>query len=170
MVAMVTMLGACERKAPKDPPAPAPGSAIAVPDVTTIDWRNRSYELASLGTVKATDGRAEFKIVEDENGMHADQSPAAKGADGALTLAPAHYADLDGDRHDEALIPFEMRTTHADDAEHVFGVFAFTQYNGDVIRLGVVTSPTVLEIDGATIVAANPPRRWRWKSGAFVAE
>jgi hypothetical protein len=170
-LAVIALVAACDRRAPKQDPTPPLGSAIALPDVTTIDWRNQSYELASLGSVIAKDGRAEFRIVETSTGeMHADQSPDAKGTNGALVLAPAHYADLDGDGHDEAIIPFEMRTMHPDEAQHVWGAFAYTLRAGLPTRLGVVTAEAPIDVDGATLTSADPPVRWHWKSGAFVAE
>ena len=169
-VLAVLSIAACDRSAPKDPPAP-PQEIAVVPDITTIDWRNHTFELASLGSVKATEGRAEFRLVEGDT-FRADQSPTAKGANGSLVLAPAHFADLDGDDHDEALIPFEMRTTQPDEAQHLFGVFAYTLRSGDPIQIGVVSAPVVLEVDGAVIKASDPPRTWRWvpAARAFVAE
>ena len=169
-VAAILLVAACDRGASKDPPAPMPGSAVAVPDVTSVDWPNRSYELASLGTVKATNGRAAFRMVEEDDGVYADQSPTATGAESSLVLAPAHYADLDGDSHDEALIPFEMRTAQIDDVQHLFGVFAYTMREGEPVRIAVVTASTVFDIDGATLTTGDPPKRWRWRAGAFVAE
>lgn len=171
-LAVLVLIAACDRRAPKEQAnPPLSGSAIVVPDVTTIDWRNQSYELSTLGTVTAKDGRAVFRIVEDGAGeMRADQSPAAKGTDGSLVLAPAHFADLDGDNHDEAIIPFEMRTTHPDEAQHVFGAFAYTLREGLPLRIGVVTAESPVDVDGATLHTAEPPALWRWVDGRFVAE
>jgi len=174
-LAVLVLIAACDRRAPKEQPPPAPlGSAIALPDVTTMDWRNQTYELSTLGTVIAKDGRAEFRLVEDSSGeMRADQSPdtKGKGTEGSLVLAPAHFADLDGDSHDEAIIPFEMRAMHpGEPAEHVFGAFAYTLREGIPLRIGVVTATAPIDVNGATLSTTDPPNRWHWANGAFVVE
>ncbi len=170
-LAVLVLIAACDRKAPKEQPPPLPGSAIVVPDVTTIDWRNQTYELSTLGTVKATDGRAAFHLVEDAGGeTRADQSPSAKGVEGSLVLAPAHFADLDGDGHDEAIIPFEMRAMRPGEADHVFGAFAYTLREGLPLRLGVVTANAPIDVDGATLSTSDPPTRWHWANGRFMVE
>jgi hypothetical protein len=168
-VAVLVLIAACDRRAPTPQPEPAPlGSAIAVPDVTTIDWRNQPYELSTLGVVITKEGRAEFVLVEDGAGeMRADQSPTAKGTSGSLVLAPAHYADLDGDGHDEAIIPFEMRTMRPDEAQSMFGAFAYTLRQGIPLRIGVVTAESPIDVDGATLSASEPATRWRWANGQF---
>lgn len=168
-IAVLVLIAACDRRAPDARPAPAPGSAIVVPDVTTIDWRNQAYELSSLGTVTATNGRATFRLVEDAAGeVHADQSPAAKGTEGSLVLAPAHFVDLDGDGHDEAIIPFEMRSMHPGEAQHVFGAFAYTLREGLPLRIGVVTAEAPIDVQGATLSTTDPPTQWWWTGGRFV--
>jgi hypothetical protein len=171
-LAALVLIAACDRKAPAHDHEPAPGSAVALPDVTTIDWRNQSYELSTLGTVKATDGRAEFKLVEDASGeVHADQSAIAKGTTGSLVLAPAHFVDLDGDSHDEAIIPFEMRAMHPNEpAEHVFGAFAYTLREGLPLRVDVVTAQSPIDVDGAKLSSSEPPMHWHWTSGKFVTD
>lgn len=167
-LAVLVLIAACDRRAPKEQPSPSLGSGIVVPDVTTIDWRNRQYELSTLGVVIAKEGRAEFTLVEDGAGeMRAVQSPDAKGTNGSLVLAPAHYADLDGDDHDEAIIPFEMRTMHPDESQSVFGAFAFTLRQGIPLRIAVVTADAPIDVDGATLSSGDPPKRWRWANGTF---
>lgn len=170
---VLVVIAACDRKEPPKPEPVPTGSALVVPDVTTIDWRNRDYELSSLGTVTAKDGRAEFRIVEDKSGeMRADQTPSAKdkGTAGSLVLAPAHFADLDGDGHDEAIIPFEMRAMHPNSAEHVWGAFAYTLREGLPTRIGVVTAEAPVDVDGKTLSTTDPPARWHWVNGRFMAE
>ena len=170
---VLVLIAACDRRAPKEQPPPLAGSAMVVPDVTTIDWRNQSYELSTLGTVTAKDGRAEFRIVEDSTGeMRADQSPEAKGkgTEGSLVLAPAHFEDLDGDGHDEAIIPFEMRSMHPGEAQHVFGAFAYTLREGLPLRLDVVTANAPIDVNGATLSSTDPPSRWHWANGRFMVE
>lgn len=169
---VLVLIAACDRKAPAPAHERPAGSAIAIPDVTTTDWRNQTYELSTLGTVKATEGRAEFKLVEDPSGeVRADQSPAAKGTEGSLVLAPAHFVDLDGDQHDEAIIPFEMRAMHpGDPAEHVFGAFVYTLREGIPLRLDVVTAQSPIDVDGATLSATEPPARWHWANGRFMVD
>lgn len=171
-IAVLVLIAACDRRAPEAQPAPLPGSAFALPDITTIDWRNQLYELSTLGTVQAKDGRAEFRLVEDAAGeMRADQSPSAKGTEGSLVLAPAHYADLDGDGHDEAIIPFEMRAMHpGNPADHVFGAFAYTLRQGLPLRIDVVTAQAPIDVDGKTLSTTDPPSRWHWANGQFVLE
>lgn len=171
---VLVLIAGCGRedRAPRHEPAPT-GSAIVVPDVTTIDWRNQSYQLASLGTVTAKDGRAEFRIVEDATGeLRADQSPATRdqGTAGSLVLAPAHYVDLDGDGHDEAIIPFEMRAMHPGEAQHVFGAFAYTLRQGLPLRLDVVTAEAPIDVAGKTLSTTKPPTKWQWTTGRFVAD
>lgn len=166
-VALIAVLiVACDRRAPEQH-TPVVGSADVIPDVTTIDWRNQTYELASLGTVTAKDGRAEFLLVEDASGeVHAEQGSAARGTAGSLVLAPAHYADLDGDGHDEAIIPFVLRSLHADDTQTVFGAFAYTLREGLPLRLAVVTAEAPFDVDGTVLVSGE--RRWRWTAGRYV--
>jgi hypothetical protein len=168
---MLVLIAACDRTSDRAAPRQSPplGSAIVVPDITTIDWRNQPYELSTLGTVIAKDGRAEFVLVEDGAGeMRADQSPTAQGTNASLVLAPAHFADLDGDGHDEAIIPFEMRTMHPDEAQHLFGAFAYTLRQGLPLRIDVVTSQAPIDVDGATLSTTKPPSRWQWIDGRFV--
>jgi hypothetical protein len=169
-LAVLVLIAACDRKAPNERPAPREGSAIVVPDVTTIDWRNQPYELASLGVVTAKNGRAEFWLVEDSGEMRATQSPDARGTKGSLVLAPAHFADLDNDGHDEAIIPFEMRSMHPDEAHHVFGAFAYTLREGLPLRIGVVTAESPIDVQGTTLSATDPPMRWTWSNGQFVPD
>jgi hypothetical protein len=169
---MLFAIAACGRETSNEPPRREPrGSAIVVPDVTTIDWRNQRYDLASLGTVATKDGRADFRIVEEPSGeMRAEQGSGSSGTAGSLVLAPAHFADLDGDGHDEAIIPFEMRSMHADEAQHVFGAFAYTLRQGLPLRIGVVTAEAPIDVQGATLSTTTPATRWTWKNGAFVAD
>ncbi len=170
-IAVLVLIAACDRDAPpRVRPAPAPGSAIVVPDVTTIDWHNQPYELASLGVVTAKNGRAEFTIVEEAGEVRASQAPDATGTGGSLVLAPAHFVDLDGDGHDEAIIPFEMRSMHPGEAQHVFGAFAYTLRQGLPLRIGVVTAQAPIDVQGATLSSTDPPARWHWAGGAFVQQ
>ena len=125
-----------------DKPVPAPVPADPIPESTTIDWKNLHYDLGSLGTVKATGGRAEFQVVEDDDStVHAIQDPGASSDwSGFLDLDDPAYVDLDGDGHDETAIPFELKSAQLEDAPHVFGVFVFTLRDGKLLKLGTITT------------------------------
>ena len=155
------------------PPAPTVPVAADLPDPHTVDWASLSYDLGSLGTVTATHGRAEFRVVEDELGYHAKQG-SEQGTDwpGTLELDAPVYVDLDGNEHDEALIAFDLKEAQLEDAPHVFGVFVFTLRDGLPVKLATIKTsskpgytlvgPTIKTTEGVT---------WRWNaSSATVTE
>jgi len=90
--------GADKKPADRKPPPDPLGSAAPIPEPATIDWKNLHYDLGSLGTVKATGGRAEFRVVEDDDlTLHATQDPAASSDwAGFLDVDDPAYVDLDG--------------------------------------------------------------------------
>ncbi|MBA3461290.1 MAG: hypothetical protein H0T46_15110 [Deltaproteobacteria bacterium] len=142
--------GACDKR--KEPAPASVGSAGPndLPDPLNLDWQSLRYDLGSLGSVQATRGRAEFHVVEDDHGvLHATQDPGAGGTMGFLDLDPPALVDLDGDRHEEAVIPFELRST----SDSVFGAFVFTLSNGVPVRLGTITTTAKpgFTVAGATI-------------------
>jgi hypothetical protein len=135
---------------------------------------NLYYDLGSLGIVKATGGRAEFQVIEHEDGtVQATQDPAMT-ADwaGFLVLGDPTYVDLDGDRHDEVAIPFELKSAQLDDAPRVFGVFVFTLRDGNVVKLGTIrtTEKSGFAIKGSTIETTGGAV-WIWdKRAASLVE
>ncbi len=143
------------KEADKEPP-PLPGPDL--PDPLTLDWRNLRFELGVLGAVQATEGRARFSVVSDASGVHASQDPAAVGVPGALYLDPPALVDLDGDRHEEAVIPFVLDTGGA-----VYGAFVFTLRDGKPVQLGAIatTSKPGFTIEGAQ-VRTTEGVVWRW--------
>jgi hypothetical protein len=157
-------LAACGKSADKPPPAPV-GSAQPIPEASTIDWKNLHYDLGSLGTVKATGGRAEFHVVEDDDStLHATQAPGASAAwAGFLDVDDPAYVDLDGDGHDEAAIPFELKSAQVEETPHVFGVFVFTLRDGKLLKIGTITTSSKpgFTIEGSTIKTADG-KRWTW--------
>ena len=102
LVLAIALVG-CGKSADKSAPPTPVGSAQPIPESTTIDWKNLDYDLGSLGTVKATGGRAEFRVVEDDDGtVHATQHADATSAwTGFLDLDDPAYVVLNGDGHDE---------------------------------------------------------------------
>ena len=148
-----------------DKPVPAPVPADPIPESTTIDWKNLHYDLGSLGTVKATGGRAEFQVVEDDDStVHAIQDPGASSDwSGFLDLDDPAYVDLDGDGHDETAIPFELKSAQLVETPHVFGVFVFTLRDGKLLKLGTITTSSKpgFTIEGSTIKTADG-KRWTW--------
>jgi len=159
-------LGGCGKRADKAPPPAPVGSAVQpIPESTTIDWKNLDYDLGSLGTVKATAGRAEFHVIEDEDStLHATQDPAVTSAwAGFLDLDDPAYVDLDGDGHDETAIPFELKSAQLEETPHVFGVFVFTLRDGALVKLGTLTTSSKpgFTIEGSTIKTADG-KRWTW--------
>jgi len=148
----------------KPPPTPL-GSAAPIPEPATIDWKNLHYDLGSLGTVKATGGRAEFQVVEDDDTtLHATQDPGASSDwAGFLDVDDPSYVDLDGDGHDEAAIPFELKSAQLDQAPRVFGVFVFTLRDGKLVKLGTLTTSSKpgFTIEGSTIKTSDG-KRWTW--------
>ncbi|MGE0551301.1 MAG: hypothetical protein AB7O24_09100 [Kofleriaceae bacterium] len=170
--------GACDRRSESaKPPAPRSGSQILVPDLpetSSIDWQNFVYDLGSLGVVRATGGRAEFHVVEHDDQPLATQDPSRFGANdskGTLVLEPPAYVDLDGDRHDEVVIGFELDSTGDDVAAPVYGAYVFTLRDGQPMKLGTITTAAKrsFEIAGATITTADGAV-WRWdgKSSELV--
>jgi hypothetical protein len=140
-LALVLASGCGKSKDKAAPPPPPLTSGADLPDPHTVDWANLTYDVGSLGTVKATNGRAVFRVREDDTGFHATQgSVATADWPGFLDVDLPAYVDLDGDGHDEALIPFELESAQLDDTPHVFGVFVFTLRDGVPVRLGTITT------------------------------
>jgi hypothetical protein len=148
----------CSSKAkePDNDPVPLPGPEL--PDPLNLNWRDLRLELAALGSVQATDGHAMFTVVHDASGSHASQDPAAVGAMGSIYLDPPAFVDLDGDRHEEAVIPFVL-----DNQGAVYGAFVFSLRDGKPMQLGAIatTSKPGFTIDGATIKTTEGAV-WRW--------
>jgi hypothetical protein len=173
VLAAVLVASGCSKKT--DAPVPEPvGSAAPIPEATTIDWANLVYDVGSLGTVKATNGRAEFRVSEDDDGtLHATQAPAAKADEtGFLDLDEPTYVDLDHDDHDEIVIPFELASSRQADPPHVFGAFVFTLRNGDLVKLGTITTTTKpgFTVSGSSITTTDG-RVWGWDgSGPALVE
>ena len=123
LVLAIALVG-CSKTADKSPPPALVGSAQPIPESTTIDWKNLDYDLGSLGTVKATGGRAEFRVVEDDDGtVHATQHADATSAwTGFLDLDDPAYVDLNGDGHDETAIPFELKSSQLEETRRQLDV------------------------------------------------
>jgi hypothetical protein len=163
---------ACSKRADA-PPAPPPtgsGSARAnepdLPASTTIDWQNLFYDLGSLGVVRAVDGRATFHVIEVDDRLVAVQDPAFYAFDdwpGFLDLDPPKFVDLDGDKHDEAAIPFELKSAKDDDTPNVFGLFVFTLRDGLPVKLATITTTKKLgfTVVGSTIETSEGAV-WSW--------
>lgn len=159
------VITACDKKRDEPRPEPQPvGSAERLPDTSTIDWKNMIYGLGSLGSVKADDGRAEFRVEEDDTGVErAVQGGAGGEWRGFLDVDEPSYADLDGDGHDESVIPFELKSAQLDDTPHVFGVFVFTLRAGQPVKLGTITTTAKpgFTVDGNAIKTTDG-KRWTW--------
>ncbi|MGE3543057.1 MAG: hypothetical protein AB7L28_03975 [Kofleriaceae bacterium] len=139
---------------------------LDLPETSSIDWQNFVYDLGSLGLVRATRGRAEFHVVEQDEQPIATQDPSrftANDTTGALVLDVPSYLDLDGDRHDEAVIGFELTSARDDLAAPVFGAYVFTLRDGQPVKLGTITTDIRrgFEIVGATIKTSSGAQ-WRW--------
>ena len=164
LVLAIIALVACGKSTSKPPPEPV-GSAEPIPESTTIDWKNLDYDLGSLGTVKATGGRAEFRVVEDDDStLRAIQDPGTSSDwAGFLDLDDPAYVDLNGDGHDETAIPFELKSAQLEEAPHVFGVFVFTLRDGKLLKLGTITTSSKpgFAIEGSTIKTSDG-KRWTW--------
>ena len=159
---LLALLAACgKRERSSDPPSGS-GSPADLPDPLRLDWQSLRYDLGSLGTVQATGALTLFGVYEDENGMvHATQEPRAMDGKGALDLDAPVLVDLDGDHHDESLIPFELRARATGDS--VYGVFVFALRGGQPVQLGVVTTSgkRAFSVDGNAIRTAEGAR-WIW--------
>lgn len=127
-------------KAKQPDPEPVPLGSADLPDPLTLDWRNLVFDLGALGTVHAIEGHA------------------AVGASGALYVDPPAFVDLDGDRHEEAVIPFVLDT-----GAPVYGAFVFALRDGRPVQLGAIatTSKPGFSIVGSTIKTTEGVV-WRW--------
>jgi len=166
LVVVVALAGCQGSETKRVDKVPAPvGSAAPIPEPATIDWKSLHYDLGSLGSVKATGGRAEFRVVEEEDSIvHATQAPGeTRGWAGFLDVDDPSYVDLDGDSHDETAIPFELKSAQLVDVPHVFGVFVFTLRDGKLLKLGTLTTSSKpgFTIEGSTI-KTDDGRRWTW--------
>ncbi len=166
----VVAIAGCDR--PKEAvatQAPVGASADMLPDPLTLDWQSLRYDLGSLGVVKATAGRAVFRVVEDEGGaLHAIQDPgAAADSTGFLDLDPPTLVDLDGDHHEESVIPFELKSAH----DSVFGAFVFTLRDGNPVQLQTLptTHKAGFSVDGAAI-GTTEGARWQWNPTSRTLE
>jgi hypothetical protein len=158
-VLVVSGLGAACSSKPKDADNdPVPVAGPDLPDPLTFNWRDLRFELGELGAVQAMDGHAMFTVVHDASGAHASQDAAAVGAHGSLYLDPPAFVDLDGDRHEEAVIPFVL-----DHQGIVYGAFVFSLRDGKPMQLGAIatTSKPGFVIEGATIKTTEGVV-WRW--------
>lgn len=138
-VAALGLVAGCSKaKEPENDPAPIVRADL--PDPLTLDWRNLVFELGALGSVHAVDGHG------------------VVGADGSLYVDPPALVDLDGDRHEEAVIPFVLDT-----GAPVYGAFVFTLRDGKPVQLGAIatTSKPGFTIDGASIRTTEGVV-WRW--------
>lgn len=156
---VVSGLGAgCSSKAKQADNEPPPVVGPDLPDPLTFNWRDLRFELGALGSVQATDGHARFIIRIDDTGIHASQNPGAVGAQGSLDLDPPAFVDLDGDRHEEAVIPFVL-----DNQGVVYGAFVFSLRDGKPFQLGAIstTSKPGFTIQGATIKTTEGVV-WHW--------
>lgn len=138
LIAALLVVGCGKAKQPENEPAPI-GSA-ELPDPLTLDWRNLTFDLGALGTVKAIDGHA------------------AIATGGTLWLDAPVLVDLDGDRHEEAVIPFVISTRTP-----LYGAFVFTLRDGKPLQLGAIatTSKPGFTVDGASIKTTEGAI-WRW--------
>jgi hypothetical protein len=151
----------CSSKAKDADKEPPPVVGPDLPDPLNLNWRDLRLELAALGSVQATDGRAMFTVVHDASGSHASQDAAAVGVSGTLYLDPPVFVDLDGDRHEEAVIPFVLDTQGI-----VYGAFVFSMRDGKPVQLGAIatTSKPGFTIEDATIKTTEGVK-WRWDKG-----
>jgi hypothetical protein len=162
-VILLALLVACgKRERSSDPEPVAPGSPADLPEVLRLDWQSLRYDLGSLGSVKATGALTQFGVTEDElGGVHATQDPTVHiVGTGALDLDAPVLVDLDGDHHDESLIPFELRSKGGGS---VYGVFVFALRAGQPVQLGVVTTTGkhAFSVEGNAIKTAEGAL-WRW--------
>jgi len=160
----VVVIAGCDKAKPAPPPPTPPvgsGALADLPDPLSLDWRSLRYDLGSLGSVTASAGRAEFKLTEDDTGaIHASQEASAVAdSTGFLDLDAPALVDLDGDRHEEAVIPFELHSAH----DSVFGAFVFTLRDGNPVQLGTITTTKKpgFTIEGSAIKTAEGVV-WRW--------
>ena len=164
---LLGLLAACgkhEQPAPA-PEAPPPTSPIAaLPDIASIDWANTSYDLLSLGTVKVTKGVAAFRLEEDdEASVRAVQTPGEKSEwVGKLTVLPPIYGDVDGDKHDEALIEFELLSSLPEQVPHMYGVFVYTLRSGNPELLDTVSASFKVVPHGVKVDSADGAHHWAW--------
>lgn len=162
-VIVLALVVACGKREERVEPPLGSGSPADLPDPLRLDWQNLTYDLGSLGAVKATGALTLFGVTEDENGVvRATQEPGAHiDGRGALDLDAPVLVDLDGDHHDESLIPFELRARATGDS--VFGVFVFALRAGVPVQLGVVTTTGkhAFSVEGNAVKTAEGTR-WRW--------
>ncbi len=170
LLGVVLIAGCDKRKDPAPAPAPPPlGSNSELPDPLNLDWQSLRYDLGSLGVVKATAGRAVFRVVDDDSGaLHATQEPdpAAESA-GFLDLDPPTLVDVDGDHHEESVIPFELKSAH----DSVFGAFVFTLRDGNPVQLATIptTKKAGFTVDGQAIRTAEGAC-WQWNATTRTLE
>ncbi len=139
LVLALVLVGGCDKRNDTVPQPSPPLTGADLPDPHTVDWANLTFDMGSLGVVQATNGRAEFRVMEDDVGLHVTQGAHENGDwPGFLDVDPPTYADLDGDGHDEAAIPFELASAQPGDTPHVFGVFVFTLRDGVPVKLGTI--------------------------------
>ncbi len=137
--AVLGLVAGCRKETPAEK-EPVPMTGADLPDPLTLDWRNLVFDLGALGTVHAVNGRA------------------AIGTGGSLYVDAPVLVDLDGDRHEEAVIPFVLDTGTA-----VYGAFVFTLRDGKPLQLAAIatTSKPGFTIDGAAIRTTEGVI-WRW--------
>jgi len=163
----ICVLGACskhDQPAPAAEPTPPASALAALPDIASIDWANTTYDLLSLGTVKVTKSVAEFRLEEDdEASVRAVQTAGAKSEwVGKLTVMPPIYGDVDGDKHDEALIEFELLSSLPDQVPHMYGVFVYTLRGGNPELLDTVSAAFKVVPHGVKVDSADGAHHWAW--------
>jgi len=163
LIALALLAGACDKRERSPDPPSGSGSPADLPDPLRLDWQGLRYDLGSLGVIQATGALTQFGVYEDEQGgVHVTQDPGrATDGRGALDLDPPVLVDLDGDHHDESVIPFELRARATGDS--VYGVFVFALRAGQPVQLGVVTTTAkhAFSVDGNAIKTAEGAL-WTW--------
>lgn len=161
---LLYLLGACGKHEQPAPPPPPTSPIAALPDIASIDWANTSYDLLSLGSVKVTKRVAEFRLEEDgEAFVRAVQTPGTTSEwVGTLRVMAPIYGDVDGDKHDEALIEFELLSSLPERVPHMYGVFVYTLRSGDPELLDTVSASFKVVAHGVTVDSADGAHHWAW--------
>ena len=83
-------------------------------------------------------------------------------------LAAPTYVDVDGDKHDEAMIQFELTSSIPDQVPHLYGVFVYTLRAGNPELLDTVSTPTKIVTQGARVDSADGVHHWAWNAAAHA--
>lgn len=163
-----------------DPQRPGGASAIRA-----IDWQNRTYDLADLGSIAVKAGAADFAF-DDNNRI----VPSGRGAGtGYYKVEPALFADVNADGTEDAIITsvtgtggtgafsqIQIYTVRDHKVVELAAIAGGDRGDGGIRKVTLDGAAIIVERnlladgDGACCASQAQRERWTWKNGQLVED